>query len=155
MNRIVLETQRRQLGEEVLGQTGVDAEPQAGGWPVEHDQLVELVADAFGRHDLQAFSAGHDGFDQGRIRFESEAGDESGGAQHAQRIVAEADLRRERSAQDTLGQVGCPTVGVDERRMARPGSGRASDRQGDRVDREVAATEIVLDAVRERHPRLA
>ena len=53
VDRILLEAHRRQLGEELVGQTGVDDEPQAGGRVVDHEQLVELVADALGRHDLE------------------------------------------------------------------------------------------------------
>ena len=53
VDRVLLEPQRRQLGQELLGEPGVDEEPQPGRRVVDDDQLVELVADALGRHDLQ------------------------------------------------------------------------------------------------------
>ena len=61
VNRVVLEAQGGQLGEEVLGETGVHAEPQTGGGMFQHDQLVELVADPLRRDDLQSSGAGRDG----------------------------------------------------------------------------------------------
>ena len=100
----------------------------------------------------QPSGAGHDGGYQAGLRFEAEAGDEAGGAQHAQRVVAEADLRGERGAQDAVGQVERPAVGIDQHRMA---VGRAGQLEGDGVDREVAPSEIVVDRVGERHLRLA
>ena len=57
VDRIVLEAQRRQLGQEVLGEAGVDEEPQPGRRAVDDDQLVQLVADALRRHDRQAVAA--------------------------------------------------------------------------------------------------
>ena len=53
VDRVVLEPEPGQLGQEVVGEPGVDAEPQPGGRVVEHDELVELVPDALGRHDLE------------------------------------------------------------------------------------------------------
>ena len=53
VDRVVLETHRRQLGKELVGQAGVDEEPQPGRRVIDHHQLVEFVADAFRRHDLQ------------------------------------------------------------------------------------------------------
>ena len=74
---------------------------------VDDEQLVELVADPLGRHDLEpvahararaATSAG--------VGLEAVAGDEAGRPQHAQRVVGERLLGRQRRAQAPGGQVG-------------------------------------------------
>ena len=83
VDRVVLEPQGRQLGEELLGQTGVHAEPQTGGRMFHHDQLVQLVADPLRGDDLQPGGAGRNGRCQAALRLEAEAGHEAGGAQHA------------------------------------------------------------------------
>jgi hypothetical protein len=101
MDRIVLETHRRQLGQELVGQSGVDEEPEPDGGMVDDEQLVEFVTDAFGRHDLEPRRQRPHRLDQLGLGSELVAGDEPGSAQHAQRVVAEADLRSDRSAQGT------------------------------------------------------
>ena len=116
VDRIVLEAHRRQLGQELIGEPGVDEEPQPGRRVVDRDQLVELVADALGRHDLQA--AGHalaTASTSSSTGSRLVAGDEAGRPQHPQRVVAEADLRRERRAQRPRGEVGGAAERVDER----------------------------------------
>ena len=45
-------------GRNSVGQAGVDQEPQAGAGVVDHDELVELVADALGRHDVEPVGHG-------------------------------------------------------------------------------------------------
>ena len=54
VDRVLLEAHGGQLGQELLGQAGLDQEPQPGGGVVDDQQLVELVADPLGRDDLQA-----------------------------------------------------------------------------------------------------
>src|SRR5690606_18458887 len=66
---------------------------------------------------------------------------EARGAQHPQRIVAEADLRVDRGAQDAGDQVLHASGGVDEL------DGRNLQRH--RVDGEVAAQQVAVDAVAE------
>ena len=68
-------------------------------------------------------------------------GHEAGGAQHAQRVVAEGDLGIERRAQPTRGQVGQAVEGVDQLHV-----GQA---QRQRVDGEVAPRQVLLDVVAE------
>ena len=53
VDRVVFEPHRRQLGKELVGEPGLDEEPQPGRRMVDDDQLVELVADPLRRHDLQ------------------------------------------------------------------------------------------------------
>ena len=65
-----------------------------------------------------------------RVGLEREAGGEAGGAQHAQRVVAEGDLGVERRAQPSRRQVAQPVEGVDQLHV-----GQA---QRQRVDGEVA-----------------
>ena len=72
-------------------------EPQGLGRHVEQHDLVELVADPLARDDGQTTVHRFDGRLQRRLGLEREAGDEAGGAQHAQRVVAEGDLGVERA----------------------------------------------------------
>ena len=121
----------------------------AAGWSTV-DQLVELVADPLGRHDLQAVVHRLHRVDEVRLRLEVVAGDEPGGPQHPQRVVAEADLRAQRRAQAACRR------GRPRRRTDRRASGWSVgqlERHG--VDREVAARQVGLDGVGERHVRLA
>ena len=80
-------------------------------------------------------------------RLEPEAGDEARRPQHAQRVVGERDVGRERRAQPALREVDRAVERVDEQRV-----GQA---QRHRVDREVAAREIGLDVVAEHDLGLA
>ena len=72
----------------------------------------------------------HRGGERG-VRLEREAGGEAGRAQHAQRVVAEGDLRVERRAQPSGRQVAQPVEGIDQLHVRKP--------QRQRVDREVAS----------------
>ena len=84
---------------------------------------------------------------QRRVGLEREAGGEPGGAQHAQRVVAERDLGVERRAQAAGRQVAEPVEGVDQLHVGQP------QRQG--VDGEVAAGQVDVDVVAEGHLGLA
>ena len=150
MDRVVLESHRRQLRQELVGETGVDQEPQSGRRVVDDHQLVELVADALGRHDLESCRHGRDGIDELGGRVELVPGDEPGRAQHAQRVVAEADLGPERGAQRRVAEVGRAVERVDERRRRIVGQ-----LERHRVDGEVATGQIGVDVVGEHHVRLA
>ena len=74
-----------------------------------------------------------------RRRVETELGDESGGAQHAQRVVGERILRRAGRIQHAREQIGHPAERIDEV------AGRRSPIDRHRVDREVAPNEVVLE----------
>jgi hypothetical protein len=82
VDRIVLESHRGQLGQELLGEAGVDEEPQAGGGVVDRDELVELVADAFGRHDLEPRCQLAHGGDEAVLGLHLVRRDEACGTQH-------------------------------------------------------------------------
>ena len=81
------------------------------------------------------------------VGHEVVAGDEAGGPQHAQRVVAEALLRRQRRAQPLGRQIGGPTERVDQHWLGE------AERHG--VDREVAPRQVGLDVVGEHHVGLA
>ena len=133
VDRILLQPHRRQLRQDEVGEPVVDVEPQAGGGMIERQQLVELVANAFGRHDLQTRRHRPARLDQLGIGREVEARHEAGGAQHPQRIVVEADLRRQRRAQASTHEIGGAAMGVDQGRRG------AVEAQRHRVDGEVAS----------------
>ena len=52
MNRVVLQTHRRQFGQELISQPVVVQKPEASGWMIDLQQLVEFVTNPLGRHDL-------------------------------------------------------------------------------------------------------
>jgi hypothetical protein len=54
VGRILFERHCPQLGEELADQVGVHEVLQAGWGIVDDDELVELVADALGRDDLES-----------------------------------------------------------------------------------------------------
>ena len=136
MDRIVLEAQRRELGRKCSAKPGVDEEPQAGGRTVEGDQLVELVADPLGRHDLEPIGLADDGGDQVGIGFEPK---------RAMKRAARS-MRNGSSPKLISGASGVRSTLRRGRRPHRTGR-RAPDRppavggdlEGDGVDREVAA----------------
>ena len=154
VDRVVLEAQRRQLGQEVLGEAGVDEEPQPGRRAVDDDQLVELVADPLGRHDLQA-----------RGPRSTTAATSSGTGSRPKPAMNRAarSIRsgsssklisgRQRRAQRRRRQVGGAAVRVDQRDVDAGVAGQQLERH--RVDREVAPRQVGLDVVGERDVRLA
>ena len=85
--------------------------------------------------------------DQRRVGRQPELRDEARGAEHAQRIVEERHLGRERRAQPTRGEVGRAAERVDEHGLREP--------QRHRVDGEVAPREVGLDVVGEHDLGLA
>ena len=131
VDRVVLEAQRRQLGQEVLGEAGVDEEPQPGRRAVDDDQLVELVADPLGRHDRQPVAPLDDGGDELGHRLQAEAGDEAGRPQHPQRVVVEADLRR---------RAACAASPSPGRRRRRSGSTSVASAPSPTSSRAIALT---------------
>ena len=149
VDRVLLDAQRRQLGKELGGQTGVVKKPQAGRGVRNDHQLVQLVADAFGGHDRQSLGHVAHRLDDVVIGHQVVGGDEARRPHHAQRILPEGHLRPGRGAQPRGGQVGRTVEGVDQ--LGR----RAGDLECHRVDREVAPGQIVDDVGREGHLGLA
>ena len=147
VDRILLEGEPGQLGEELVGQAGAHHEPQRHRGHRHHHDLVQLVADPLGRHDGQPVMPGAYRLDQLRRGLEVELGDEPGRPEHAQRVVGEGHLGVQRRAQPVGGQVAEPVEGVDQLQLGKP--------QGHGVDGEVAAGQILLDRVPEHHLGLA
>ena len=81
------------------------------------------------------------------VRSEAVAGDEPGGAQHAQRVVRERHLRLERRAQHSRRQIGHPAVRIDQLDVGQP------QRHG--VDGEVPPGQVLGDVVGVDDVRLA
>ena len=151
MDRIVLESHRRKLRQELVGQPGVDEEPQSSSRMIGDEQLVELVADPLSRHDLEPRR--HLAYRRYQLgcRRQLVRGDEAGRAEHPQRVVAEADLRSDRGAQDTGREIDGAVERVDQR----GGVVTAGQLQCHGVHREIAARQIRIDLVGEHDVRLA
>ena len=136
-----LEPQAGDLGEHMVGEPGAHEEIDAGGRVRAGDELDEFDLDALGgddrdpsRHRL------HRRFDLG-VRVEAELGGEPGRPHHPQRVVGERVLGRPGGADAPGEEVVEALVGVDE--------GLLGQADGHRPDREVAADEVVVEAVAE------
>ncbi len=138
---VALEAQRRQLGQDEVGQPGLHEQGEAQARVGRTDQLDQLVAHALGGDDVDPLGhVRHRRDDLGRD-VEAELGGEPGGAQHPQRVVAEGVLGTTRGPQDPVGQVGDATEGILE--------GAAGQAHRHRVDGEVAATQVAGEVVAE------
>ena len=109
-------------------------QPEPGRRIVGEQQLRQLVADPLGADDLQPLAHLLDRVHEIRVGLEAERRDEPRRAQHAQRVVAERDLGRERRAQPPGREIGEAVVRVDELGLV--------ERDRDGVDREVAPRQI-------------
>jgi hypothetical protein len=98
---------------------------------------------------------GPHGGDEGLVGLEPVAGEEARRPQHAERVVGEGLLRRQRRAQAPARQVGGATEGVDQRRVAGGSGSRRRHQEGHGVDREVTTGEVGLHGVGEGDVRLA
>lgn len=136
-----LEAQRRHLRQELREQTGLDQQTDAPHGIVRRQQPNELALHALGAHDRQRRREPGDRLARLGGDGEAQLRGEPGGAQHPQRIVAEAHPRVDRGAQHARDQVLHTPRGVDERPL-----GHA---QRHRVDRKVAAHEVVVEHVAE------
>jgi hypothetical protein len=134
---VALQHEGRQLGQHVLGQSGVDQQPQTVDGPAGAQQLGQLVADPLCRHDVEPVAHRRHRRDDLRVRGEAQLGDESGRAHHPQRVVTERDAGRNRCADHPGRQVVETTELVDELAGRQP--------HGHGVDREVAAREVAVE----------
>ncbi len=144
---VTLQPQGRQLGQNMSGEPGVDEQAQPLSRVRGEEELVQFVPDPLGRDDLDPPGHLRHGGDDLGGDLEVQLCGEPGGPHHAQGIVRERLLGRTRRPQDTSREILQSAVGVDEllRRQ----------RHGHRVDREVAADQVLLDGVAVRHLRLA
>ena len=116
-------------------------------WGRPRQQLGQLVPDPLGRHDLQPAPHVPHGRHQILVRLGAVARHEPGGPQHAQRVVGERHLGRQRRAQHPRRQVGGAAERVDQLDAGQP--------QGHGVDGEVAPRQVLDDVGGEHDVRLA
>ena len=131
VHRVLLQRERRQLGQELLGQACAHEEPQAFARALDDEELVELVADPLGGHDREPRPHHLDGPHELGVGHEAVTRHEARRSQHAQRVVAERLLGGQGRAQTASGKVGGAVERVDQAGL---GNG---ERHG--VDREIAA----------------
>ena len=82
---------------------------------IDHHELVEFVADAFGRNNGQPTVHRAHCLDKFGHWLQVIASDKSRRAKHAQRIVAKADLGCERRAKGLCCEIDSPTKWIDQR----------------------------------------
>ena len=143
---VLLIAQCGEFGEDAVADARVHEQFDACPRPQPGHQLGEFIADAFGGDDVDALAhAGHRLADlggDGEVQLRGEAG----AAHHAQRVVGEGVLRCAGRADDAGGEVREAAVRVDEH--------AAGEADRHRADREVAAHEVVVQGVAERHDGL-
>ena len=105
MDRVLLQPHRRQLGQELVGEAGVDAGTTArrpdGRRSISLSSSSRIrSADTISSRSCIAV----DRVDELGFGLQLVAGDEAGGPQHPQRVVAEAHLGRERRAQPPVAR---------------------------------------------------
>ncbi len=143
-----LEAQRRQLGQHVVGQAGVDQHLEPRPRLRRDQQLAQLVAHPLGRHDRDPVGHVDDRRARGGVDGEAEL------ARRTARRASSAAGRRRTTGAGPPGSAARPAARsreaverVDERQL------RHADRHG--VDGEVAAGQVALERVAERDLRLA
>ena len=148
VDRILLEPHRVELGQELVARArcrAMNQRPADGSSATSSFDSSSRMRSALmisRRSRIAAIAVEHR-----RVGLEAERRDEARGAQHAQRVVAERDLGRQRRAQPLRREVGEAAERVDELGLV--------ERERHRVDGEVAAREVGLDVVGERHLGLA
>ena len=139
--------QGRQLGQDDVGDPGVDHELQSTARPGRDQQALQLGAHALGRDDLQPrrhlLHGGHDV----HLDVEPQLSGETRGAHDAQWVVVEGLHGAHGSPQHPGAQVVEPSARIDELEVGQP------QRHG--VDGEVAPSEIALKRVPVGDHRLA
>jgi hypothetical protein len=105
------------------------------------DDVPKLREQPLGSHPRQLGGVGPRGGRRVGLDLQPELAGQAGRPQHPQRIVGEALLAHH--SQPAGLEVGLPAMGIEQR--------TAVERLGERVDREVAAGEVLLDAGLQRH----
>ena len=132
------ELQSGQLGQEPVGEAGIDEQAQRRYRIGAAQQLGELVTDPFRGDPVQVGGHAPDGGQYRRVDREPQLRHEPGGAQHPQRVVTETLLRGTGGAQPSFGEVGQAAVRVGER--------VSGYRHRHRVHGEVAPLQVVEQA---------
>jgi hypothetical protein len=115
-----LQPQRRQLGQHLVGQPGVDQQLQAGPREATEQQLGQLVGDPLDADDVQPTGHGPHRLDHLGRDGEAELAGEAGGPQHPQRVVPEGVLRP--AGVRSRWAPGRPARRTGRRRRPRPAS---------------------------------
>ena len=143
---ILLELQRRQLRQELLGQTGRDHQLEPARGRLGQEQLRELLVDPLGGDDLESVVHLLDRpHTRGGIEFELRG--EPRGAEHPQRVVGERDLGIERRVEALGREILHADERIDELTVGQ------TDRH--RVHGEVASRQVGPQVLAERDRRLA
>ena len=138
------------LGQHHLTHPGLYQQVDAGDRVVAQQQFVHLGGHPFGADPGQLRGHLLDGGPHPRGDGEAELGHEPRGAQHPQRVVAERLRRRRRGVQHPGAQRRQPAQRIEE--FARPIRG---DPHRHRVRGEIAAHQVVVEAVAEAHLGIA
>ncbi len=120
VERVLLEAHRAELGQELVGETSLDEEPQPRARILDQQQLRQLVANSLGTDDLEPLPELPDRAHQLGLGREVEVGDEPCRAEHAERIVEEGDLGLERRAQAPRREIGRAAVRIDQLGVGQP-----------------------------------
>ena len=148
VDRVLLEPHRVELGEELVGRGRVSARNHSPALGSSTSSSFESSSRMRSALTISSrWRSSLDRVDELGIGLEAELRDEPRRAQHAQRVVEERDLGRERRAQAPRREVDRAAERVDELGLGQP--------QRHRVDGEVAAREVGLDVVGERDLGLA
>ena len=137
------------LGQHHLAQPGLHHHVDTRDRVVAEQQLVQFRGHPFRGDAAQLRSHALQRVADPRRDGEAQLGYESGRPQHAQRIVAERHLRGSRSVQHARPQ----RLEAVERVEELAGTGRR-DAHRHRVDREVAAHQVVFEPIAEPHLRV-
>ena len=147
MMLVDLEPHRRELRQEFVSEARVDHCPDATHGVRRLHRAHEFGLDPFGADDLEGVGERRDRIARALLDLEPELGREAAGAQHSQRIVAEADpgiVGRAQGAREKILDSARRVDELDLRHLQRH-----------RIDREVASHEVALEVVAERDDRLA
>ena len=129
------------LGQDPVEQAALEQEREPDrGHRAGHD-LVQLVHDALVRDDVQAVGHARDGGEGVGMDVEAKLGGEAHGTHHAERIVAEGEIRRQGRADDARLQVADAAERIQQDAVI-----GLVQRPAQRVDGEIAAVLVVRQA---------
>ncbi len=144
---VALQAEGGKLGQDVVGEPGVDEQGQPLAGVRGEDQLVQLVPHPFGRDDLDPPGHLRHRRDDLGCDLEVELRGEACRPHHPQGVIGEGLLGGTRGPQYPGREVVETAVRVDEHLLR--------ERDSHRVHREVPPDEILLDGVAVRHLGLA
>src|ERR687892_132735 len=144
---VLLQPERRQLGQEHIGQPGLYDQRKRRFDLLTQEQLRELLLDPLGRHDAETLLHPPDRLDDVSLGDNLQRRDEPGRPEHPKRIVGEGDLRLQWRAEDLVAEIVEAPKRGDELLVGK------AERHG--IDREVPTRQVGLDLLGESHVRMA